>query len=88
MDSNLMHRLRPIGLTPAMAQGFTALGDTPGQPMRVLEVHRETVRVTDGLQEYSARLLPGLQRALGDAAQALTVGDWVWSSTMKAMRAG
>lgn len=77
MDSNWMHRLRPIGLTPAMAQGFTALGDAPGQPMRVLEVHRETVRVTDGLQEHSARASPGLQRSLTESAQALTVGDWV-----------
>ncbi|MBC8119659.1 MAG: ribosome small subunit-dependent GTPase A [Burkholderiaceae bacterium] len=77
MDFNLMHRLRPIGFTPAMAQGFTALGDAPGQPMRVLEVHRETVRVTDGLDEHSARPSPGLLRTLTEAGEALAVGDWV-----------
>lgn len=78
MDTSLMDRLRPIGFTPAVAQAMAAIGDTTGAPMRLLEVHRETVRVTDGTDEHSARPLPGLQRALIDAGDALTVGDWVW----------
>lgn len=71
-----MHRLRPIGFTPAIAQALAA-GDTDGTPMRLLEVHRETVRATNGVDEHSARPLPSLQRALIDAGDALTVGDWI-----------
>lgn len=70
-----MDRLRPIGLTPAVAQALAAC-DAAGTPMRLLEVHRETVRATDGVDEHSARSLPSLQRTLGDAGNALTVGDW------------
>jgi len=76
-----MDRLRPIGFTPAVAQAmgaFNALGDVPGSPMRLIEAHRETVRVTDGVDEHSARPLPGLLRSLVDAGDALTVGDWLW----------
>ena len=76
-----MDRLRPIGFTPAVAQAmgaFNALGDMPGTPMRLVEAHRETVRVTDGVDEHSARPLPGLLRSLVDAGDALTVGDWLW----------
>jgi ribosome biogenesis GTPase len=81
MDTTLMDRLRPIGFTPAVAQAMGALnapGDTPGTPMRLIEAHRETVRVTDGAHEYSARPLPSLLRSLVDAGDALTVGDWLW----------
>lgn len=78
MDISLMNRLRPIGFTPAVAQAMMALSDTPGAPMRLLEVHRETVRAADGIGECLARPLPGLQRRLADAGDALTVGDWVW----------
>ena len=80
MDTTLMDRLRPIGFTPAVAQAMFALGthcDTPGTPMRLIEVHRETVRVTDGVDEHAARPLPALLRSLADAGDALTVGDWV-----------
>ncbi len=76
MDMTLMDRLRPIGFTPAVAQAMATLG-TPGMPMRLIEVHRETVRVTDGATEHSARPLPGLLRSLADTGDALTVGDWV-----------
>ena len=81
MDMILMDRLRPIGFTPVVAQAMaalTALGDTPGTPMRLIEAHRETVRVTDGVDEHSARPLPGFLRSLMDAGNALTVGDWLW----------
>ena len=36
------------------------------------------MRVTDGVDEHSARPLPGLLRSLVDAGDALTVGDWLW----------
>ena len=80
MDTTLMDRLRPIGFTPAVAQAMSTLGtagDPPGMPMRLVEVHRETVRVTDGASEYSARPLPGLLRSLADTGDTLTVGDWL-----------
>ena len=76
MDTNTMNRLRPIGFTPAIAQAIAALDDASGEPMRLIEVHRETVCVTDGVDEHTVRPLPQLQRPL-DAADALTVGDWV-----------
>ncbi|MGZ9059595.1 MAG: GTPase RsgA, partial [Burkholderiaceae bacterium] len=80
MDTILMDRLRPIGFTPAVAQAIAALptpDETPGTPMRLIEAHRETVRVTDGMDELSARPLPGLLRSLSEAGEALTVGDWL-----------
>ena len=43
----------------------------------MIEVHRETVRVTDGAHEHLARPLPGLLRSLADTGDALTVGDWL-----------
>ena len=76
MDMTLMDRLRPIGFTPAVAQAMATLGAS-GMPMRLIEVHRETVRVTDGANEYSARPMPALLRMLADAGEALTVGDWL-----------
>ena len=80
MDTTLMDRLRPIGFTPAVGQAMAALGtpgETPGSPMRLIEAHRETVRVTDGVDEHSARPLPGLLRSLAEEGDALTVGDWL-----------
>lgn len=77
MDTTLFDRLRPIGFTPAIAQALAALGGTSGTPMRLIEAHRETVRVTDGDAEYSARALPSLLRELADASDTLAVGDWV-----------
>ncbi|MGZ9075242.1 MAG: ribosome small subunit-dependent GTPase A [Burkholderiaceae bacterium] len=80
MDITLLDRLRPIGLTPAVAQAIAALGmldETPGTPMRLIEAHRKTVRVTDGVDERSARPLPSLLRSLAEAGDALTVGDWL-----------
>jgi len=75
-----MERLQPIGFTPAAGQALAALdapGEPPGSPMRLIEVHRETVRVTDGVDEHSARPLPSLLRGLTEAGDALTVGDWL-----------
>jgi|SRR5687768_10463169 len=80
MDTTLMDRLRPIGFTPTVAQAMgllSASGDASGAPMRLIEVHRETVHVTDGTYEHVARPLSGLLRSLAGTGDALTVGDWV-----------
>ncbi len=72
MNTILMDRLRPIGFTPAVAQAIAALptpDETPGTPMRLIEAHRETVRVNDGVDELSARPLPGLLRSLSEAGE-------------------
>ena len=84
MDMTLMARLRPIGFTPAVAQATGSLDasrDEAAVPMRLIEVHREAVRVTDGEHEHLARPLPGLFRALADAGDSLTVGDWLLVQT-------
>jgi ribosome biogenesis GTPase len=73
-------QLRAIGCTQPVAQALAGLVGETGTPVRVTEVHRETVRVSDGSNEHSARLLPQLQRALFDA-DALAVGDWVLGFT-------
>ena len=79
-------RLRALGLTPALASRAAALAATAAecnqaelapQLMRLTEVHRETVRVTDGALDLSARVLPRLMRTLAEAGTALAVGDWV-----------
>ena len=80
MEKIFVDRLRPIGFTPAVAQAMDLLGadgNTRGKPMRLIEAHRETVRVTDGVHEYSARPLPGMLRAVADSNNTLTVGDWL-----------
>ena len=72
-------RLRSLGLTPALAAAAAALPDMDDPPLRlarVTEVHRETVRLHDGLGDISARMLPRLSRALLDDGTALAVGDW------------
>ena len=45
--------------------------------MRVLEVHRETVELTDGDTAETARQLPWMQRDFGASEDALCTGDWV-----------
>jgi ribosome biogenesis GTPase len=64
-------RLRPIGLTPPVMQALAAL-DAAGTPMRVIEVHRDSVIVADDEGERPAQLLPSLRRE-----STLAVGDWV-----------
>ena len=77
--------LRPLGLSPQMAQTL-ATTDLPGPGMdtaathrwmRSTAVHRETVEVHDGQQQHSARCAARLTRELLDAGSALAVGDWV-----------
>ena len=80
-------RLRKLGLNLALAQrafasfaSFAAIDRNPSanlRLMRLVEVHRETVRLHDGVNEYSARVLPRLSRRLADDETALAVGDWV-----------
>ena len=74
-------RLRALGLTPALAAAATTT-DPGGHTttlhlMRLTEVHRESVRVHDGVQQHGARAAPRLARELDDAQTALAVGDWV-----------
>jgi ribosome biogenesis GTPase len=71
MQFDQWDRLRPIGLTPPVMQALAAL-DAPGTPLRVIEVHRDSVIVADGEHEFSAQMLPALRRT-----GALAVGDWV-----------
>ena len=79
-----VERLRPMGLTPAMAvqaANFASADfldfSAPLRLMRLVEVHRETVDVHDGGLARSARVLPRLMRALDDEDTGLAVGDWV-----------
>ena len=71
-------RLRPIGLSMTMARAITlAREHMAGAPLRVTEVHRETLAVHDGVAELSARPLPRLSRSLAEDSATLAVGDWV-----------
>ena len=78
-------RLRALGLTPALlthtlagrAADTTAGEEDSCQLMRVTEVHRESLRVHDGIVLRSARATPRLARTLDDDETALAVGDWV-----------
>ena len=69
-----------LGLTPALASRAVGLpvpaGEKP-QLLRVTEVHRESVRLHDGVTEAGARPLPRLVRSLLAEGTALAVGDWV-----------
>ena len=70
-------RLRSLGLTPALAREAALLFEIHASPtlvlMRLVEVHRETVRVHDGTRILGARLAPQLARE-GE----LAVGDWLF----------
>ena len=71
-------RLRPIGLSMAMARAIAAVrAETSGAPLRVTEVHRETLQVHDGVAEFGLRVLPKLQRSLAADGRSLAVGDWL-----------
>ena len=78
-------RLRSVGLTSfglqhiqkQLANPAGLEGEPPPTLLRLTEVHRETVRLSDGTQERSARPLPRLTRMLSERETALAVGDWV-----------
>ncbi len=63
--------LRPIGLTPYIAQQLLQLDADviDAFPARVIEIHREWILLHNGECECRARALPGL-------GVALAVGDW------------
>jgi ribosome biogenesis GTPase len=80
MNPDLLDRLRPIGCNALMAQAISQI-DSDGTPMRVTEVHRDSVTLHDGLSERRARPLPRLARELSLSGDPLAVGDWVLAET-------
>lgn len=80
MNPDLLDRLRPIGCNAVMAQAISQL-DADGTPMRITEVHRDSVAVHDGLSERRARPLPRLAREMSLSGDQLAVGDWVLTET-------
>lgn len=75
-------QLRSMGLTAALAHQAAALAaeaadDLAPRLLRLSVLHRETVRLHDGLSEFDARVLPRLARQLADEDDMLAVGDWV-----------
>jgi ribosome biogenesis GTPase / thiamine phosphate phosphatase len=80
MDEDQMARLRSVGYGPALAsrvEQCRANGGAITEPMRVLEVHRESLRLHGGDAEHRARVLPRLARSLDERETELAVGDWV-----------
>ena len=73
MQFNDWDRLRPIGLTAAIMQALSTL-EAAGEPLRITEVHRDSVTVNGGgAEDWRAQLLPALRRE----GFTLAVGDWV-----------
>ena len=72
--------LSALGLTPTLAHRATCFDVPDGAQAklsRVTGVHRESVRLHDGVRELGARPLPRLVRSLLEEGTALAVGDWV-----------
>lgn len=78
-ESELLPRLRGIGLAPTLEQSLVALcHESPHLlPMRVVEVQREGLTLHDGADLHAARLLPTVRAALSAEGDAVAVGDWV-----------
>lgn len=71
-------RLRPIGLSLSMARELARVREElTGAPLRVTEVHRETIGVHDGQGAFTARVLPRSARSLAEEGAGLAGGDWV-----------
>jgi ribosome biogenesis GTPase / thiamine phosphate phosphatase len=78
MDQDQAARLRGIGFGPVLARRVEEhSGSGLTEPMRVVEVNRETLRLHRGDAECRARVLPRLVRDLEQGDTALAVGDWV-----------
>lgn len=77
METMLFDRLRPIGLTPALARTFDCSDVADSWPARVTQVQRETLIIDDGADVKRARLHPHAANALAAAGEAAAVGDWV-----------
>ena len=75
-DSIHLARLQAIGLAASTLKSIPPLhvGD---QPLRVVEVQRDSVMLHDGDQPFRARVLPALYNSLAADGDALAVGDWV-----------
>jgi ribosome biogenesis GTPase len=76
MNDSSDDRLVSIGFNPAIRDAQLR-STAQGSLMRVLEVHRETVKVTDGDAVHTARQLPWMQRDFSAGEDALCTGDWV-----------
>ncbi len=79
-------RLCTLGLTHALASSATASAlasedSSALELLRLTGVHRDTVRLHDGADELTARVLPRLTRQLADEDAMLAVGDWVLAAT-------
>ena len=71
-----IERLRRIGLAPHILPRLPAV-HADDKLMRVVEVQRDSVMLHEGQLVLRARVRPALHAALGDAGDALAVGDWV-----------
>ena len=71
--------LSALGLNEALASRAAAAAAEREdlRLFRIVEVHRETVVVHDGVAGRAARPIPRLRRSLADDESALVVGDWV-----------
>lgn len=79
-------RLRTLGLTPALANSAATVAASADDSstlelLRLTEVHRDAMRLHDGADELTARVLPRLTRTLADEGAMLAVGDWVLAAT-------
>ena len=72
---NDLECLRQIGWLEAALPEPPRPGDSLA---RVVVHHRASLEVHDGRESFSAKPVPRLRHALGDASQRPTVGDWVW----------
>ena len=78
-------RLRSLGLTFALAQQASLISSSVEDAdlllVRLTEVHRNNVRLHDGVLTHHAHVSTKLSRRLTDAGSDLAVGDWVLAST-------
>ncbi len=79
-------RLRTLGLAPALAHRaakFAASTDDSStlERLRLTKVRRDALRVQDGADERTARVLPRLTRTLAEREAMLAVGDWLLAAT-------
>ena len=75
-----IERLRSLGLTPARAADAAAFTDSleeTGRLMRLVEIHRETVLLHDGMRVLKARLPTRFVREIEAQDIGMAVGDWV-----------
>lgn len=78
MNDTLMGRLSPIGCTAAILTQYLQYRTRPcEQLMRLVEMHRETLRVHDGIDDHVAHASAAVWRRHHDYDRPLAVGDWV-----------